>query len=134
MAKQTIVVGVSLKDHPLAMLEIKVNPATIYAYGATMDEIEWEALPINDDVANRIESFDIEFTKGKQNFPGPKQYKATKNSSGKVKATTPKLPKRPSSQVQRYDIHYQIVIRFWDNQSTPELRTATIDPDMVIEY
>ena len=119
---RTVKVGVSLSDNPNSKLEIRVKPWAVVTHEG--DTVEWKAKGINGQ-AVRVTKMEIH----RQTEAGAWPFGSTPKYKGKKLKSGGRLPLGGKLK-EGSRIPYTIVITFKDVQR--KLRTASIDPDMII--
>lgn len=118
MAKKTVKVSVHCSGPKnVGKLEIRVKPWRI-GVGAGQDSVEWVATGGNVPITNiQVRPYNL----GTWPFP----------AGGVYSGTNPHTPTAKASAAPDSEHDYDLVVTFTDDQGF--VRSATIDPDMVIE-
>ena len=120
MSRKTVQVGVALSDSSNAKMEIRIKPWTVWTSDG--DSIEWQRVGINGQSKNRVKDLKISTPKS----PGVWPFSGAKPGKGPQPVTGARTPVGVP-----YTLPYTIEITFYDEDG--DERTATVDPDMVIE-
>lgn len=120
MPKKTVQVGVALSDSPNAKMEIRVKPWTVWT--SVGDSIEWQRVGINGQSKDRVKDLKISTPQN----PGVWPFSGAKPGKGPQPTTGARTPVQAP-----YTLPYTIEITFFDEDG--DERTATVDPDMVID-
>ncbi|MFI5312267.1 MAG: hypothetical protein ACHQQ3_13590 [Gemmatimonadales bacterium] len=122
MPKKTVAVGVHFNGSTNnGKLEIRVTPWKVGVTAGSTDYIEWAPVGINGQ-PNNVTWIEVEaYDPGTWPFPG----------SGKHSGSKPKTQPVKSGAAAGTSEAYTITVYFNDDQGYE--RSATLDPDMVIE-
>lgn len=119
MANYQVLVGVSQSDETGSNdINVWVSPWTVHTW--TGDTVQWVADPAGSSVITKIKAYK-KSKRAKWPFDG------TSKPSGKRPKTGERKPTRRKTKLA-----YTVYVEFTD--SSGRTRSATIDPDMVIEY